>query len=178
MVKFLSISTNLYTFQIIACMRKLFTSPIMTFSDGSPQRTQLVLGQVAGPRPAPLLVGEGDRFVRLSDPVVGRVLDGGFPKHVDREPVRLEDLVPRSPLGMLVYELLHELLGEGYVLGRDRFDPGIGPKQRNLLGGEAHSGHKETSDESVIGGNLFGGVFFLDCPNYGVQFMMHHTLFF
>ena len=80
----------------------------------------LVLGQIAGPWPAaPLLVGEGDRFIRLSDPVFGRVLDGGFPKHVDREPVRLEDLVPRSPLGMLVYELLHELLGEGYVLGRD-----------------------------------------------------------
>ena len=29
---------------------------------------------------------------------------------------------------------------------------------------------KKTSDESVIGGNLFGRVFFLDCPNYGVQF--------
>lgn len=35
---------------------------------------------------------------------------------------------------------------------------------------EAYAGHKETSDESVIGGNLFGRVFFLDCPNYGVQF--------
>ena len=30
---------------------------------------------------------------------------------------------------------------------------------------------KKTSDESVIGGNLFGRVFFLDCPNYGVQFI-------
>ena len=29
---------------------------------------------------------------------------------------------------------------------------------------------KKTSDESVIGGNLFGRVLFLDCPNYGVQF--------
>lgn len=32
---------------------------------------------------------------------------------------------------------------------------------------------KKTSDESVIGGNLFGRVFFLDCPNYGVQFTWH-----
>ena len=79
----------------------------------------LLLGQAPRPRPAPLLVGEGDRFIRFIDPVFCRVRDGGFPEHVDRESVRLEDLVPRSPFGMLVDELLHELFGEGYVLGRD-----------------------------------------------------------
>lgn len=36
---------------------------------------------------------------------------------------------------------------------------------------------KKTSDESVIGGNLFGRVFFLDCPNYGVQFNTWHPVF-
>ena len=37
---------------------------------------------------------------------------------------------------------------------------------------------KKTSDESVIGGNLFGRVFFLDCPNYGVQFNWRWWFFF
>ena len=29
---------------------------------------------------------------------------------------------------------------------------------------------EENKTVSLIGGNLFGRVFFLDCPNYGVQF--------
>ena len=79
----------------------------------------LVLGQVAGPRPAPLLVGEFYPGVRFGDPVARGILYPFLPDDFHGQPVRLEDLVPRSPLGMLVYELLHELLGEGYVLGRD-----------------------------------------------------------
>ena len=131
----------------------------------------LFLGQTLRPRPAtPLLVGKLNRLVRLLDPVFGRILDRGFPEHFNGEPMRFEDLVSGLTLGMQGDELLHEFLGERNVFGRHRLDPRVGSKHGNLLVREAYAGHKKTSDESVIGGNLFGRVLFLDCPNYGVQF--------
>ena len=38
--------------------------------------------------------------------------------------------------------------------------------------------NKKASDSSVIGGNLFDRVFFLNCPNYGVQFSERSPLLF
>ena len=119
----------------------------------------LVLGQVAGPRPAGL-VGEGLPRLRLVEPIVGR-LHRGFPADdPPRDVVGVEYLERALPPFSFIDEDLHEGRRIPHALLRDGFHVGARSYQGDLFFRIGLPGHKETSDSSVTGGNLLGSPFF------------------